>query len=154
MRRPTRPQRPALAVSKLIVHPPELHCKLFFTRFYRQFCVFVCFPDSCIVKQHNARFCWCWCCRWCELNRRRRVKRFKRCLRLRLSCWAVCVLACVFASFGGFILPLAVAVTVCAVVYARARDSIYAQYERGAGYFKCLGGGGVTSTSNSDTHHW
>ena len=48
----------------------------------------------------------------------------------------------VFAAFGGFILPLAFAVAVCAVVYVRARDSIYAQYERGTRYGKCLGGGG------------
>lgn len=78
MRRPTRPQRPALVAGKLIVHPPELHCKLFFACFYRQLCVFVWFVYSCIVIPHNARFFVCRCCRWCELNRRRSVKRFKR----------------------------------------------------------------------------
>ena len=148
MRRPTRPQRPALAVSKLIVHPPELYCKLFCTVFYRQFCVFVCFPDSCIVKQHNARFCWCRCCRLCELNRRRRVKRFKRRLRSRSCVYTACVFARVFATLGGFILPSAVAVAVCAAcrclncrcaaaaavacLHMRARDSSYTQ--GGTGY--------------------
>lgn len=151
MRRPTRPQRPALVAGKLIVHLSQGVCKLFFTRFYRHFCIFVCFPDSCIVMPHNVRFLAvqlrCWCCRWCELNHRRRVNRFKRCLRLRSCVYSVCVHSCVFASFGGFILPFAFAVAVCAVVYARARFLIYA---RGTGYFKCLGGGGVTSPYNSN----
>lgn len=109
MRRPTRPQRPALAASKLIVHPPELHCKLFFACFYRHFCVFVLFSDSCIVMLHNDRFFVCRCCHLCELNRRRRVKRFKRRLRLRLSVYTSCVFARVFATLGGFILPSAAA---------------------------------------------
>lgn len=109
MRRPTRPQRPALVAGKLIVPLAQGICKHFFTCFYRHFCVFVCFPDSCIVMPHIARFCWCWCCRLCELNRRRRVKRFKRCLRLRSGVYSVCVFACVFATLGGFILPSAAA---------------------------------------------
>ena len=110
MRRPTRPQRPALVASELIVHPPEPHCKLFFARFYRRFCVFVWFAYSCIVMLHNVRFFVCRCCRLCELNRRRRVKRFKRRLRLRLSVYTACVFTRVFATLGGFILPSAVAV--------------------------------------------
>lgn len=134
MRRPTRPQRPALAAGKIIVHPAELHCKLFFTRFYRQFCVFVWFAYSCIVMLHIARFCWCRCWCRCELNRRRRESRFKRCLRLLSGVYSACVLACVFAPFGGVILPFAFAVADCAVVYARARDSIYTHAQGGAGY--------------------
>ena len=38
----------------------------------------------------------------------------------------------VFATFGGFILPFAFDVAACAVVYVRARDSIYTQ--GGIGY--------------------
>lgn len=113
MRRPTRPQRPALVAGKLIIPLAQGICKLFFAFFYKNFCVFVCFPDSCIVMLHNARFCWCWCCRWCELNRRRRVKRFKRCLRLRSGVYSVCVPARVFATLGGFILPSAAAACRC-----------------------------------------
>lgn len=116
-----------LLACKYIVHRLQGVCKLFFTRFYRQFCVFVCFLDSCIVMQHNARFCWCRCCRLRELNHRRRVKRFKPCLRLRLRCWLACVFALVFAPLHSVKTPSAVAVAVCAVVYARARDSLYTQ---------------------------
>ena len=81
----------------------------------------------CVVIVQCVCFLVCRCCCLCELNRRRRVRRFKRRLRLRLSCWAACVFARVFATFGGFILPLALAVAACAVVYVRARDSIYTQ---------------------------
>ena len=154
MRRPTRPQRPALVAGELIVHPPELHCKLFFTRFYRHFCVFVCFPDSCIVMQHNARFCWCRCL--CELNRRRRVRRFKR----RCACGGVFVrLACLRAFLPPcsalqcrppLRLPFALPAVAC--LHMRARDSSYTQ--GGTGYLKCLGGGGVTSTYNSNSWLW
>lgn len=143
MRRPTRPQRPALVAGKLIVHHFQGVCKLFFTRFYRHFCVFVCFPDSCIVMQHNARFCWCRCCSLCELNRRRRVKRFKRRLRLRLGVYTVCALVCVFAPLQCVTMPSAVAVAVCAVVYVRARDSIYTQ-SRGGRVLKVPRRGGVS----------
>lgn len=78
------------------------------------------------------------------------MRRFKRCLRLRSGVYVARWLALVFDLFGGFILPFAFVVAACAVVYARARDSIYAQYEGGTGYLKCLGGGGVTSTFNSN----
>lgn len=94
MRRPTRPQRPALAASKLIVHRLQGVCKCFFACFYRQFCVFVWFVYSCIVIVHNDRFFVCWCCRLRELNRRRRVRRFKR--RCACGCvvgWLACLRA-------------------------------------------------------------
>ena len=118
MRRPTRPQRPALVASELILHPPEPYCKLFFARFYRRFCVFVWFPDSRPVfvwlLYNVCVFFVCRCCSLCELNRRRRVKRFKRRLRLRSCVYTAFVFARVFATLGGFILPSAVAVAVCA----------------------------------------
>lgn len=78
------------------------------------------------------------------LNSRRRERRFKRRLRLRSSVCAARWLALVFDLFGGFILPFAFAVAVCAVVYVRARDSIYAQYERGGRVFEVPRRGGVS----------
>ena len=114
MRRPTRPQRPALVASELIVHPPEPYCKLFFSYILAFLCVLPTVLRFCIVMLHSDRFFVCRCCRLCELNRRRRVARFKRRLRLRLSVYTACVFARVFATLGGFILPSAVAVAVCA----------------------------------------
>ena len=70
----------------------------------------------CVVIVQCVCFFVCRCCRLCELNRRRRVARFKRRLRLRLSVYTACVFARVFATLGGFILPSAVAVAVCAAV--------------------------------------
>lgn len=133
MRRPTRPQRPALVASKLIVHPPEPHCKLFFTSFYRHFCVFVWFVYSCIVKQHNDRFFVCWCCRLCELNRRRRVTRFKRrcacgcvvgrfeCLRAFLPAYSASNAACAACAALPELPPAAAAALLPAVAACRCR---------------------------------
>ena len=45
-------------------------------------------------------------------------------------------------------MPSAVVVTVCAVIYVRARDSIYTQ--GGQGILSASAGGGVTSTYNSN----
>lgn len=75
----------------------------------------------------SVYFLWCWCGVWCGLQPRRRVSRFTPCLRLRLSCCSACGLALVFASFGGFILPFAFTIAVCAVIYTRARFLIYAR---------------------------
>lgn len=115
MRRPTRPQRPALAAGKLIVHPPELHCKLFFSYILAFLCALPTVLRFCIVFRQlycyatQRPFLVCWCCRLRELSRRRRESRFKRRLLLRLSCWSVCVFARVFATLGGFMLPSAAA---------------------------------------------
>lgn len=75
----------------------------------------------CVVIVQIVCFLVCWCCRWCELNRRRRVKRFKRCLRLRSCVYSLCAPASVFATLGGFILPSAAAVAVCAAAVAACR---------------------------------
>ena len=148
MRRPTRPQRPALVASELIVLPPEPYCKLFFAYIFAFLCILPTVLRFCVVLRQlycyatQRPFFFVWrCCSLCELNRRRRVKRFKRRLRLRLSVYTACVFARVFATLGGFILPSAVAVAVCAAclrcaaalpacICARARFLIYARGDR------------------------
>lgn len=148
MRRPTRPQRPALVASELIVHQAQGVCKPFFSYILAFLCVLPTVLRFCVVIVQCVCFLVCRCCPWCELNRRRRVSRFKRCLRLRLRCWLACVFAPVFAPLQRVKTPSAVAVAVCAVVYARARDSLYAQ--GGQGIESASVGGGVTSPYNSN----
>lgn len=85
----------------------------------------------CVVIVQCVCFLVCRCRRRYGLNNRRRVKRFKRRLRLRLSCWSVCVFARVFATLCGFILPSAAAAALlpaaAACLHMRARDSLYTQ---------------------------
>ena len=82
--------------------------------FADSFAFLCCFTTAVLLLYTTTVFFVCRCCSLCELNRRRRVARFKRRLRLRLSVYTACVFARVFATLGGFILPSAVAVAVCA----------------------------------------
>lgn len=95
-----------------------------------------------IVQFVRFLVCRCWC--RCEPNRRRRVSRFKPCLRLRLRCCSACGLALVFATFDGFILPFAFAVAVCAL-YTYARAIPYIRTHRGGEQgIECVSAGGVS----------